>query len=578
MSVGNATQAINFDRKDLTLVLGENLDLGGDDSGARNGTGKTTIANALSYAFFGQALTNIRRDNLINKTNGKAMLATIDFIKDGVTYRIERGRKPNVLMFYKGDVAFDSKDNDAQGDSRETQAEIDRILNMTHDMFKHIVALNTYTEPFLSLKANEQRTIIEQLLGITVLSEKSESLKEEIRLSKETITSEEHRIKAITEANRKIEEQVESLRRRQRLWSTKHEDELNELSEKLGELLTIDVDAEIEQHQLLADYEQKKKDLQELENELARNVKDIARETKSVEKLLPEIASLKDHKCHSCGHALHDDTQESILTAKETQLAEHYTKLAELKSVGSQIKEGVSLYGPLGAQPITHYKKSSDAHNHKTTVEHVTKQLEVKLTEENPYSEQIQEMETTALIVIDYSLIDSTNKTKEHQEFLLKLLTNKDSFIRKRIIDQNLTYLNSRLSYYLDKIGLPHTVVFQNDLSVQIEELGRELDFDNLSRGERGRLILSLSWAFRDVWESLYEKVNLLFIDELIDNGLDSSGVENAMGILKKMARDGSKSVWLVSHKDELTSRVSNILSVVKEGGFTSYNTDTEVI
>ena len=71
MSVGNATQAVNFDRRDLTLVLGENLDLGGDDSGARNGTGKTTIINALSYALYGNALTNIKKDNLINKTNGK---------------------------------------------------------------------------------------------------------------------------------------------------------------------------------------------------------------------------------------------------------------------------------------------------------------------------------------------------------------------------------------------------------------------------------------------------------------------------------------------------------------------------
>src|SRR5210317_226344 len=97
MSVGNATQAINFDRQDLTLVLGENLDLGGD--GSRNGTGKTTILNALSYALYGSALTNIRKDNLINKTNGKGMLVTLDFEKDGVSYRIERGRKPNVFRF-----------------------------------------------------------------------------------------------------------------------------------------------------------------------------------------------------------------------------------------------------------------------------------------------------------------------------------------------------------------------------------------------------------------------------------------------------------------------------------------------
>jgi DNA repair exonuclease SbcCD ATPase subunit len=112
---------------------------------------------------------------------------------------------------------------------------------------------------------------------------------------------------------------------------------------------------------------------------------------------------------------------------------------------------------------------------------------------------------------------------------------------------------------------------------VSITELGRDLDFDNLSRGERNRLILSLSWAFRDVWESLYQPINLLFIDELVDSGMDSSGVENSLAILKKMSRDSNKSIWLVSHKDELAVRVNNILRVVKENGYTTYNTDVEI-
>ena len=175
MSVGNTTQGIDFDRNDLTLVLGENLDLGGD--GSRNGTGKTTIINALSYALYGQALSNIRKDNLVNKTNSKGMLVSLDFSVNGQEYRIERGRKPNVLRFYVNKEEKTATD-EAQGDSRETQDAIEQIMNMSHDMFKHVLALNTYTEPFLSLKANDQRTIIEQLLGITLLSERAEKIKE----------------------------------------------------------------------------------------------------------------------------------------------------------------------------------------------------------------------------------------------------------------------------------------------------------------------------------------------------------------------------------------------------------------
>jgi DNA repair exonuclease SbcCD ATPase subunit len=204
-------------------------------------------------------------------------------------------------------------------------------------------------------------------------------------------------------------------------------------------------------------------------------------------------------------------------------------------------------------------------------------QIQNKQAETDPYTDQISDMEHQALQTVTYDHLNHLTRVQDHQEFLLKLLTSKDSFVRKKIIDQNLSYLNARLTWYLDRIGLPHTVKFQNDLSVSIEELGRELDFDNLSRGERNRLILSMSWAFRDVWESLYSPINILFIDEMIDSGLDTQGVENALALLKKMTRERNKSVWLVSHRDELAGRVENILRVVKENGFTSYSTDVDI-
>ena len=159
MSVGNVTQAVDFNREQLTLVLGENLDQGGDDTGSRNGTGKTTIINALSYALYGTALTNIKKNNLINKTNSKGMLVTLNFDKGGNQYRIERGRSPNVLKFFINDHEQKEDIDESQGDSRKTQEAIQELLGMSHDMFKHILALNTYTEPFLSMRANDQRAI-----------------------------------------------------------------------------------------------------------------------------------------------------------------------------------------------------------------------------------------------------------------------------------------------------------------------------------------------------------------------------------------------------------------------------------
>ena len=576
MSVGNATQAVQFDRRDLTLVLGQNLDLGGDDTGARNGTGKTTIINALSYALYGSALTNIKKDNLINKTNGKNMLVTIEFEKDGVDYRIERGRKPNTMAFYVGGQEQQITD-ESQGDSRETQAEIERMLGMSHDMFKHIVALNTYTEPFLALKANDQRAIIEQLLGITMLSEKADALKEQLKATRDAITQEEYRIKAVTDANGRIQEQIEATRRRQTLWNTKRQSELTELEKALAVVGDLDIEQELANHDALDAYNEKVKAIKEINRWKIACESEQAKLLKTLDKLKAEIEKLEKHECYACGQTIHDSKHEEVLNEKRTTLKETSLQyLANDTQLGEHI-EALTLLGESGPMPTVFYDKKEDAINHRNTVANLQQQLAIKLSDQDPYAEQIAEMETQALEEINYDIINELANVREHQEFLLKLLTNKDSFIRKRIIDQNLSYLNARLSQYLDRIGLPHTVKFQNDLSVSIEELGRELDFDNLSRGERNRLILSLSWAFRDVWESLYQPINLLFIDEVIDTGMDSSGVENSLAILKKMSREGNRSVWLVSHKDELAGRVNNVLSVVKENGFTSYNTDVEI-
>jgi DNA repair exonuclease SbcCD ATPase subunit len=574
MSVGNATQAINFDRRDLTLVLGENLDLGGD--GSRNGTGKTTIINALSYALYGVALSNIKRDNLVNKTNGKNMMVSLDFAVNEQQYRIERGRKPNVLKFYINNKEKEAEDN-AQGDSRETQGDIETMLGMSHDMFKHIMALNTYTEPFLSLKANDQRTIIEQLLGITLLSERADKIKDLNRITKDSVQAEEFRIRAVQDANKRIQEQITSLTRRQVLWTSKNTEDITKLEAALASLQEIDIDLEIQAHRDHSSWDQKRKDINELTTQISRVKLDISREDKAINRLLTEIKTLTNHECHTCGQPFHDDKHEQVLKTKQKELTSSESSNKEYKELLLELETTQKSLGILGKPPKMFYDKEEDAIQHRATIAGLQTQLRNKRTEIDPYAEQITEMTIQALEEVTYDALNDLTRVQEHQEFLLKLLTSKDSFIRKKIIEQNLSYLNTRLTHYLDRIGLPHTVIFQNDLSVNIEELGRELDFDNLSRGERNRLILSMAWAFRDVFESLYTPINLLFVDEMIDNGLDTQGVESALGLLKQMARERNKSIWLVSHRDELAGRVENILKVVKENGFTSYNTDIDV-
>jgi DNA repair exonuclease SbcCD ATPase subunit len=579
MSVGNQTQAIDFDKGQLTLVLGENLDLGGDDSGARNGTGKTTIINGLSYAIYGQALTNIKRDNLINKINSKGMLCTVTIEKDGVEYHIERGRKPNLLKFSINGHEQALKDLDeSQGDSRETQKAIEEVFGLSHEMFKHLIALNTYTEPFLSMKAGEQRTIIEELLGITQLSEKAENLKEAIRITKDAISTENTRVETIKISNQKIQESIDSLIRKQKLWEETKEKSLDNLRKSIDYLMNIDIDSEIVNQRALIEWTKNKKERDSLTALIAKQSTALEKEQKLLDKFEKELILLSEHKCHSCGQDIHDDKHTEMLSAKANQLEEANTTVLDNRTELTALQEALELIGELGACPTVQYDNLEEALNHKSTLAGLEKDLTIKEAETNPYEEQIEDLKNSAVQEIDWNNINNLTRVKEHQEFLYKLLTNKDSFVRKRIIDQNLAFLNQRLTYYLDRIGLPHIVEFQNDLSVIITQLGQDLDFDNLSRGERNRLILSMSWAFRDVWENLYSPINLLFIDELVDSGMDSSGVESSIAVLKKMTRERNKNVFLISHRDDLTSRVNHVLKVIKENGFTSYSNDVEIV
>lgn len=582
MSVGNQTQAVDFDKEHLTLVLGANVDLGGDDTGSRNGTGKTTIVNALSYALYGQALTNIKKENLINKTNGKNMLVTVEFEKNNSKYRIERGRKPNVLKLFVNDQELKNEgkeaEDDAQGDSRETQKSIEQMLEMSHTMFKHLVALNTYTEPFLSMKAAEQREVIEQLLGITLLSEKAEALKVLVKDSKDKITAEQFKIEGIKTANENVQKSIKSLELKSSAWQSKKEQDVENLGRAIMQLESVDIEAELVAHATLKVWKDNDTKLRNLSKQKATLESAVIQADKTQAKYARELDSLADKKCHACEQELHDHKHEEM-TAAATKNAndatEYFTKVVnDLEKILLEI----DAIGELPKPPITFYDTEAEALGHKNNLENLERQLIIRSEELNPYDEQIEDLNKTAIQEITWDTINALTKLKDHQEFLHKLLTNKDSFIRKKIIDQNLAYLNKRLSYYIDKLGLPHLVKFQNDLTVEITQLGQDLDFDNLSRGERNRLILSMSFSFRDVWEGLYQSINLLFVDELMDAGMDSAGVEAGLAVLKKMARERNKNIYLISHKDELVGRVNNVLRVVKEGGFTSYSNDRDYV
>lgn len=580
LSVGNNTQAVVLDHDGLTLVLGENVDLG--SGGSRNGVGKTTLIQAIFFALYGVPLTNIKKDNLINKTNQRNMAVSLEFEVNNNKYRIERGRKPNFIRYMVNDSLVNAPDTDeGHGESKFTQAEIEKVIGCSHNLAKHIVALHTKTTPFLSLGSGAQREIIEELLGITQISQKAVHLKKLIKDIGDEIKAEEVRIKTVNDSNERIQKTINDLSFKSKMWDKERTKKLEKLAVEIESLQEINIEAEISNHRRAKDWYASAGEIQALEKEAVRIERQLLAVDERISSYLTQITSAESHSCPTCGHELHDAKHEQILTNLQTKLgvlqAEKATHENSIFEIATGLEAVVVAFAEMGDEPVCHYDNIEQALNHRHTTERLIADLERESNVDNPYIDQIANLSESGLQDINYGYLNELVKVKEHQDFLFKLLTSKDSFIRKKIIDQNLSYLNHRLGYYLGKLQLPHEVEFKSDLSVEITQLGKDFDFEQLSNGEANRLILALSWSFRDMWESMTHPMNLMMIDELVDSGMDSQGMDNALEILKQTARERGKNIFLISHKDELVSRVGKILLVQKENGFTTFLGDQEM-
>jgi DNA repair exonuclease SbcCD ATPase subunit len=429
------------------------------------------------------------------------------------------------------------------------------------------------------MKTNDQRDMIEQLLGITEISEKAELLKELLKNTKDNIKEEELRIQAVQNANKRIEKNIDDIELRRKAWDNQHSVKIADLQTSLDELSQTDIEEELDKHRQLDVVHKQYAKMQGLQSELKQLQTSSKRSSSTLVNVRNDIQKAEEGICPACEQSTaHLDTHEAYTLELKAKEKKEVLYSVELEEKVVLLEQDLTDIGELPESPITFYSSMEDALQHRHNLDTITEQLGDRKEETNPYSDQVVSLRETGLEEVSYDSINESTGLKDHQDFLYKLLTSKDSFIRKKIIDQNLQYLNYRLNYYLEKLGLPHDVRFNSDLTVDITEYGRDLDFDNLSRGERNRLILGMSWAFRDIYESLNHPMNLMCVDELVDSGMDTTGVEAALSVLKKMGRESKKNVFLISHKEELQGRVSNVLYVVKEGGFTSYANDIEIV
>jgi DNA repair exonuclease SbcCD ATPase subunit len=195
-----------------------------------------------------------------------------------------------------------------------------------------------------------------------------------------------------------------------------------------------------------------------------------------------------------------------------------------------------------------------------------------KIKTPNPHEETVDRLSKVFENIeeIQTDEVDRLKKLLTHQNFLLKLLTKKDSFLRQALLDVNLPLLNNRLQGYLANIGLPHRVEFTKDMSISITQFNNPIGFANLSGGQQARINLAIAFAFRDVVQARHQKINFCILDECLDTGLSPLGVKLAAKMIKTVAKENDLSMYVITHRDEINALFDSTLTATLRGGLTT--------
>ena len=560
LSIGNVAQTIDLSSKDvLTLIYGYDKDVS-QDTEARNGTGKTTIINAISYALFGFPISNINLPKLVNDSNKKNMQVILEFERFGNRYRIERGKKPDYFRYYVNGQGGDIDENqETQGTKRSTQITIEQdVLKFSYNVLRNVIILNTYTDPFLRMPGPKQREIIEELFGITQLTTKANRLKEKIKDTKDLIKQEETQIKAFQETNNKLEKSIIDIEVKSKVWETNHKNKITNIVKNIDELSGINYQDEITKFDKIEEYNENvktieheiksiqqnieqlknkkllcnrelqliksdpnyEKNVQTLTNEKSRITKEqtvlndkLSETEKLIHTLEHQLQEPDNLDCKTCGQNLRDTTHQHVVIEKiqdhlkRTEKEKHSYQssleqiIKRLNTINVDIenlhKNNKLLIEKLEKDTLiinekikeydlnineksetlqtftdalqnyekpekSVFKSKDDAYKTLSYFEQLNNDLNKEQNQINPFIDQLESMREMITPIV-YNTINELSIQKQHQEFLLDLLTKKDSVVRRKLINQNLLYLNKRLNFWLEQLSLPHEVIFQDD-------------------------------------------------------------------------------------------------------------------
>ena len=555
LSTGNHPIEVKLDEQATTLIIGS------------NGTGKSTILDALTFVLYGKSFRKINKSQLINTTNEKNCEVEIEFSVNTTEWKIVRGIKPNIFKITK-----DGKDLNESSHAADQQKWLEQnVLKMNYKSFTQIVILGSSTfVPFMQLNGSSRREVVEDLLDIKIFSSMNNLIKEKIRMVREEVKTFELKKESLKDKSEMQESFIKEL-------EEQGKNNIQEKNEKI-KVLGIEVDTHMENNQMT---EASVSDLMEQQEKVTGEDDKLTKLNNLKGKITQKVATItKEHKfftdnkvCPTCTQSIEEEFRVNRIDEAQNKAKELQSGYKELEEAIKKEQDRELQFTNLSKEitKLTHgisknNTRISGCQRQIRDLEQEVQKLTTQLANRNTEHEKLEEFRTN--LQKTYENLAEKKEKITYFDFTYSLL--KDGGVKSMIIKKYLPLINQQVNKYLQMMDFYINFKLDEQFNETIESpIHEDFSYASFSEGEKMRIDLALLFTWREVARFKNSvNTNLLIMDEVFDSSLDGFGTEEFLKIIKYVIQDAN--VFVISHKTGMDERFEHVMKFDKVKGFST--------
>ena len=553
LSTGDYWNEINFLQENTNLIIGT------------NGSGKSTMLDALTFALFNKPFRKINKSQLMNTVNERDCLVELEFSVNSRDYIVRRGMKPNIF-----DIEVNGKQMHRQADDRSNQKILEEnILKVNYKSFTQIVILGSSTfVPFMQLSGSNRRDVIEDLLDIRIFSAMNSLIKDKIRVKKEKIRSLDLKKDNLKDKMTMQNNFIKELEERGKSDITTSKDKINSLITENDKYVTTNENLELEVTGLIEDQEKvtgagkKLLKLNNLKGKLSNKVTTLTKEHKF----------FKDNvSCPTCTQPIEEEFRLNRITDVQTKAKELKKGYKDLEETIKKEQDRERQFQQLSKE-IT--KLNNDISKNNTHISVNQRQIRDLESEIQTTTEQFKNRNTEHEKLKEFkdnlkNTIDELSVHREdinHHDFAYSLL--KDDGVKTKIIKKYLPFINQQVNRYLQLMDFYINFTLDEEFRETVKSpIHEDFSYASFSEGEKMRIDLALLFTWREVARVKNSvNTNLLIMDEVFDSSLDGFGTDEFLKIIRYIIKGAN--IFVISHKSDLNDKFENVIQFDKIKGF----------